>query len=122
MERIVRLDNDGNLEVDGVKIDLNMLLDKIDMKPTVFTQVVRPLKFKLADFWYNPAKDIFSIGRFVNKKLYWVKLPFGVGSTEGTAVSIYTVNNLVNGLGVTIAGLKEQIDVLENKVTQLETV
>lgn len=78
-KRLVHINKKGNLEVDGVEIDLNSFLDKLDTKPSIFLQTVAPKVFKIGDFWYDPKSDIFSIGRFVNSKLYWVELPFGIG-------------------------------------------
>lgn len=97
----VTLDKDGYLSLDGVRVNIRELMEKIDTKPTVFFQATVPTEYSILDWWFNPADGVLCIGMMIDNKKAWKETSFGVNTylkslSTGTDITATVLNNIMN--------------------------
>lgn len=97
----VTFDKDGFLSLDGVRLNIRELLNKIDSKPTNYIQADMPTKFSILDWWFNPSDGVLCMAVETDIGLIWKETTFGVNSllkssiTSGEITSA-VLNNIMN--------------------------
>lgn len=114
---VVRLNKDGQIEIDGVVFDIREFINKIDKKINLFIQDEKPDDYGVLDFWYAPTEDILSVSKFINDQLVFVEVTLAgktlsasiSGSGTGTGgVSESAVNNLATSLSAQIESVRTE--------------
>ncbi len=97
----VSFDKDGFLSLDGVRLNIRELLDKIDSKPTNYIQVDMPEKYSILDWWFNPEDGVLCMAVETEIGLIWKETTFGVNSLLKSAITSGEItstvlNNIMN--------------------------
>lgn len=112
---VIRLNKDGQIEVDGVVFDIREFINKIDKKVNLFIQDNKPEEYGLLDFWYAPTDDILSVSKFINNELVFIEVTLA-GKTLSASISGGTggvsqdaVNNLASSLSAQIESVRTEM-------------
>ena len=112
---VIRLNKDGQIEVDGVVFDIREFINKIDKKVNLFIQDNKPEEYGLLDFWYAPTDDILSVSKFINNELVFIEVTLA-GKTLSASISGGTggvsqdaINNLASSLSAQIESVRTEM-------------
>lgn len=91
----VSFDKDGFLSLDGVRLNIREMLDKIDSKPTNYIQVNMPDKFNVLDWWFNPEDGVLCMAVITDIGLIWKETTFGVNSLLKSTITSGEITSAV---------------------------
>lgn len=91
----VSFDKEGFLSMDGVRINIREILDRIDSKPTNYIQADMPTKFSILDWWFNPEDGVLCMAVETDIGLIWKETTFGVNSLLKSAITSGEITSAV---------------------------
>lgn len=98
---VVKLNKEGEIELDGMVFNLRKILNEISKRPVVFIQDTAPTDYSLLDWWFQPSTNILCMGLIINNNLVWKHTTFGVvealsNINVGSDITSTVLNNVMN--------------------------